>query len=173
MLPYVIFQLGSAVARASGFPSGLIAVPLVVVVLAALATVILKWLVPQPWANFDTSEFRTGRRVVPMSELDWAKVEYLPARSNRTNGMLLRFGSPRLRAVFSLRSARGQTIDEDLARHLAEVIERSSIEVPKSSYDPTGKFARYNFPGSVGKADAITLLLNPEEIDRMFLVLLR
>lgn len=124
---------------------------------------------PQPWANFDTSEVRLRNRVVPMMDLDWAKLQLIPSR--RITGLVLRFGSRNFRAAFRLRSTRGVRIDSEIAERIAEIVRRSSIDLPVDSYDPKGEFARYNFPDSITRQDAITLILDPPDSDALLPVL--
>lgn len=42
---------------------------------------------------------------------------------------------------------------------------RSSIAVPQTPDDPRGRFARYNFPGSLSRADALAVVLTPPTIN--------
>ena len=37
--------------------------------------------------------------------------------------------------------------------------------MPQTPNDPTGRFARYNFPGSLGREDALDVVLDPPTID--------
>ena len=124
---------------------------------------------PQPWANFDTSEVRLRKRVVAMSDLNWAKLQLIPSR--RVTGLVLRFGSRSFRAEFRLRSTRGVRIDPAIAEQIAEVVRRSSIDLPVDSYDPKGEFARYNFPDSLTRLDAIAVILDPPDSDALLPVL--
>ena len=44
-----------------------------------------------------------------------------------------------------------------LARTSA-ALERSTIAQPTSSHDPSGRFARYNFPGTLSRDEAVALV---------------
>jgi hypothetical protein len=48
---------------------------------------------------------------------------------------------------------------------VAEIVRRSNIAVPQTPNDPTGRFARYNFPASLNRDDALEVVLNPPTMD--------
>jgi hypothetical protein len=139
--------------------------------LAAGLVVVLLWhrFRPQPQVNFDTSEIRRGRRTVPMSEIRWARL--LVAETKKSRSITLQFGPGVLRvgsepvrrgiATYLVRAANGRTPAIERARLVAEVLRRSGIELPKTSDDPTGKFAWFNFPGSITREQAIDVVVNP------------
>ncbi|BDZ47694.1 hypothetical protein [Naasia aerilata] len=121
---------------------------------------------PQPWVNFDTGEFRSGRRTVPIAALTDATLTAVAPVRKKERAITLRFGAKGgPRAVFVLRDSRNRTIKKDTAVLLAELLRRSSIRMPESPHDPTGRFARYNFPGHLGKEDAVATVLDPPAWD--------
>ena len=133
----------------------IVAVPVV-----ALATVIRNRRWPQPGVNLDTSELRAGARVVPLRAVDSATLVVFPTRETRV--VLLRIAAgKRARTEFVLRDKRGETLDERTRNALAEAIRRTAIAMPVSKDDPTGRFARYNFPVNITLEDAVAVVLAP------------
>ena len=108
---------------------------------------------------------RAGRRTVPLTTVTWAKV-VVRDESSRSPAALLTFGAeggPRVAVL--VRDADGTVLPDDQRAVVASALSRTSITVPRSSADPTGRFARYNFPGRVTKEDAIALVERPTERD--------
>ena len=104
---------------------------------------------------------RAGRRSVPLRDVTWAKV-VLRDPTGRTPAAVLTFGAdggPRVAVL--VHDARGAVASDDELAVVAAALGRTSITVPRSAADPTGRFARYNFPGRVTKEDAIALVEHP------------
>ncbi|GAB2984290.1 hypothetical protein [Frigoribacterium salinisoli] len=104
---------------------------------------------------------RAGRRTVPLGDVTWAKV-VLRDPAGRTPVAVLTFGAeggPRV--AVPVRDVRGAVATEEERAVVAAALARTSITVPRSAADPTGRFARYNFPGRVSKDDAIALVEHP------------
>ncbi|TFD05207.1 hypothetical protein [Cryobacterium sp. TMT1-66-1] len=121
---------------------------------------------PQAWVSFDRNELRAGRRVVPLADIVWARLEMFDRKRAHTRMLTLRFGAEGgPRASVRLRGRTAQTLPTAVTDIVAEIIRRSSIAVPQTPNDPTGRFARYNYPGSLGRADALEVVLNPQTID--------
>ncbi|WP_105034074.1 hypothetical protein [Cryobacterium aureum] len=121
---------------------------------------------PQPWVNFDTSELRAGHRVVPLADIIWARLDMFDRQRAHTRMLTLRFGAEGgPRASVRLRGRTAQTLPAAVTDVVAEIIRRSSIAVPQTPNDPSGRFARYNYPGALGRADALEVVLNPPTID--------
>jgi len=135
------------------------AVPVVVI-----ATLVRNRRWPQPGVNLDTSELRAGAKVVALGDVDSATLVVFPTRKTRV--VLLRIAAgKRARAEFVLRNKRGETQDERTRDVLAEAIRRTAIEMPISKDDPTGRFARYNFPVNITLDDAVAVVLAPPAKD--------
>ncbi|TFD27781.1 hypothetical protein [Cryobacterium lyxosi] len=116
--------------------------------------------------HFDTNELRAGRRVVPLAEIIWARLDMFDRQHAHTRMLTLRFGAEGgPRASVRLRGRSGQTLQAAVTDVVAEVIRRSSIVVPSTPNDPGRRFARYNFPGSLGRSDVLEVVLNPPTID--------
>jgi hypothetical protein len=124
-------------------------------------------------ANFDTSEVRMGPRTIPMREIRWARLLVLESKKSRS--ITLQFGPGTLRIgaeqgspwrpTYVVRTVSGQTPPPERARLIAEVLRRSSIELPETPDDPTGKFTWFNFPGSITREQAIDVVLHPPAVD--------
>ncbi|MDJ0378268.1 hypothetical protein [Cryobacterium sp. PH31-L1] len=121
---------------------------------------------PQPWVNFDRNELRAGRRVVPLTDIVWARLDMFDRQRAHTRMLALRFGAEGgPRASVRLRGRTGQTLPAEVTAVVAEIIRRSLVAVPQTPNDPSGRFARYNYPGSLGRANALEVVLNPPTID--------
>ncbi|MFC5930430.1 hypothetical protein D6T64_18685 [Cryobacterium melibiosiphilum] len=167
LVAIVPINLGSAVARAVDISAwwGLLLAVGSIVPLVALLYFVQRLRYPQPWVNFDTGELRAGRRVVPLGTITWARLDMLDRQRSHTRMLTLRFGAESgPRASVRLRNRRGQTSAASVTAVVAEIIRRSTIAVPHSSDDPAGRFARYNFPGSLSRDDVLDVVLNPPTI---------
>jgi hypothetical protein len=142
------------------FPTDLLAGAAVVAGLFALVTLVRNAIYPQPWVNLDTDELRAGtRRTVALADVDRALVPLDPAL--RSDVLVLRLTAKEARVEIILRDRRGPRLDGTSTRVLAEALRRTSVTMPTSPNDPTGRFGRYNFPGHVGLDDAIALVERP------------
>lgn len=121
---------------------------------------------PQAWVNFDTGQFRAGRRIVPLADITWARLEVLDRARAHNRMLTLRFGAEGgPRASVRLRGRKGRTPSGAVIDIVAAIVRRSNIAVPQTSDDPSGRFARYNFPGSLSREDALDVVLSPPTID--------
>lgn len=164
---YLGFQLGSIVGILFSAPSwvrvvwGLLGLTLSVVVAIGV------WIVrnPVPSVDLDRNRLRIRGRSLPLSEVNVARV-LMNVRTSATG----RTTTPTLSGIrigatggpqISIALHHGDAdADQRVYRErLAEVIRRSDIRYPTSSYDPTGKFARYNFPENLDKEAALALVL--------------
>ncbi|KFF58901.1 hypothetical protein JF66_15025 [Cryobacterium sp. MLB-32] len=166
---FLPFNVGSMVARAMDLSQwwGLLIALAAVVPLFLALYLVHRLRYPQPWVNFDTGELRVGRRVVPLSEVTWARLDALDRRRTHNRMLTLRFGAEAgPRASVRLRAWNGRTPSREVTEVLAGLVRRSGIAVPETPNDPTGRFARYNFPGSLGREDALEVVLSPPTIDQ-------
>jgi hypothetical protein len=142
------------------FPSDLLAGAAVVAGLFCLVTLVRNAIWPQPWVNLDTGELRAGtRRTVALRDVDRALIPLDPAL--RSDVLVLRLTSKEARVEIILRDRRGPRLDDTSTEVLAEALRRTSVAMPTSTNDPTGRFGRYNFPGHVGLDDAVALVEHP------------
>ena len=141
---------------------GIIAI--VLAVLFVMTTLILNRRWPQAAVNLATSELRSGKRVVPLTHFDSAVLTVLPVRKQRIIVLKILAGK-QARADFVLRDRKGRALDEKTNLVLAEALRRTSIAMPVSKADPTGRFGRYNFPGHLTRDEAVALAANPPTRD--------
>ena len=141
------------------FPSNLLLGVALVVALFVAVTAVRNAIYPQPFVNLDTDELRAGRRTLALAHVDRALVPLDPAL--RSDVLVLRLTAKEARAEIILRDRRGPRLDDTSTEVLAEALRRTSITMPTSSNDPTGRFGRYNFPGHVGLDDAVALVEQP------------
>ena len=168
LVAIVPINLGSSFARAvdiAGWWGLLFGLGLVVPVVLALYLV-QRLRYPQPWVNFDSSELRAGRRVVPLADITWARLDLLDRQRTQTRLLTLRFGAEAgPRTSVRLRGRNGNIPSVALRTAVAEIVRRSSITVPQTTYDPRERFTRYNFPGSLSRDAALEVVLAPPTID--------
>lgn len=142
------------------WPQAIGASLLVVGAFVAVVALTIHLRFPQPWVNFDTGEIRAGRRTASFSEIDSAWLFAAPMKKARV--LPFQFGVAKgPQVIVRLRGAKNQLVDPDTARLLIEVLKRSNVRMPVSNDDPTGRFARYNFPGHLTLEDAIAVVEFP------------
>jgi hypothetical protein len=133
---------------------------LILVAILALVTFVHNRRWPQPAVNLDTSELRAGTKVVPLAHIDSASLGVTPLK--RTRVVILRITAGKeARAEFVLRDRKDRTPGTTTTRVLAEALRRTTIIMPVSKDDPTGRFAHYNFPGHITREEAVALALSP------------
>jgi hypothetical protein len=138
-------------------------------ILGFLAVLLYYRFRPVPRVNFESSLFRRGRRTIAMKDIQWARLVVAETQKSRSITLVFGFGklhvgSEAFRrgvASYVVRTSRGKTPPPERARLVAEVLRRSSIELPETPEDPTGKFTWFNFPGSITREQAIDIVLNP------------
>lgn len=115
-----------------------------------------------PAAEFDlpSGVWRSRRREAPIASIDHASLGVSVMRDSRT--LILRFGTGRhMQASAILTVGAGEDMAADQRAVLAEALRHSTVAIPVSPDDPTGKFARYNFPGALSKENAIDVVEHP------------
>ncbi|MFG6444496.1 hypothetical protein ACFXQA_04405 [Microbacterium sp. P07] len=126
----------------------------------ALITVIRNARYPQPYVNLETDTLRAGnRRTLALNSIHHAVVPTDPSLTNGT--LILRLIAVDARVEIILRNRNGPRLDRSSTQVLAEALRRTAIAMPSSADDPTGRFARFNFPGHIDRNDAIALVENP------------
>jgi len=130
------------------------------VAILALVTFVRNRRWPQPAVNLDTSELRAGTNVLPLAHVDSASVGVTPLKKARVVILRITAGKE-ARVEFVLRDRRDQTPGPTTALVLAEALRRTSIMMPVSKDDPTGRFAHYIFPGHITREEAVALALAP------------
>lgn len=133
----------------------------VTVGIVAVITLIRNALAPQPWVDLDSGQLRAGtRRPIPLTQVDRAVLTTAPV-GNGGRVLVLRLTAKEARVEFILRDRKDATLDPTSTAVLAEALRRTSVAMPTSIHDPTGRFARYNFPGHVDRDDAVALVEHP------------
>lgn len=108
----------------------------------------------------ERGRLRGGSRSFAVESVTVAQLE--PPDNSDPSGLSLRLSAGRGRhLVVRLRNGSVPAFDEHHREVLARALERSAITRPTSDFDPTGKFARYNFPGVLDRAGAIEVVRSP------------
>jgi len=138
----------------------LIVLLVVVVLVWALTLLIARLSYPAARLNAATSVIRVGRKSVPYAGITSAQLLVANPRGRRALHLLLRdeYG---VRVVVLVRDGQLRTLPPRDAALIQDMVRQSSIMMPTSHDDPTGRFARYNFPTHVTKTEALDLLEHP------------
>ncbi|BDI22384.1 hypothetical protein [Herbiconiux sp. L3-i23] len=126
-----------------------------------VVTLVLMRRHPQPWVNRASQQVRFGDRVFAFADFDWAKLRVDGLNRGRRTVVLVAGAGSGPNLVFTLRDVRDKTIPAPVATLLAEVVRGSSIAMPTTSNDPTGRFGHVNFPENVSREEALALIENP------------
>ena len=155
-LPYLIVLLFPALPLAPK----LVVLLVVVVLVWALTLMIARLIYPAARLNAAANVIRVGRKSVPYSGVTSAQLLVANQRGRRALHLLLRdeYG---VRVVVLVRDGMLRTLPPRDAELIQDLVRQSSILMPTSHDDPTGRFARYNFPTHVTKAEALELLEHP------------
>lgn len=121
-------------------------------------------LVSRPFAIDRERELvRIRGRVVPFSAVDLAELE--PFTNLDPDLLSLRLGvRGRRTVVIVIREGREAAVTGEHRDALLALLAGSSITRPSSVHDPTGRFARFNFPGSLDKAGAAEVVEHPPQV---------
>jgi hypothetical protein len=115
------------------------------------------------WVNLDTSQLRVGRKITELADIDSAVLAVGSNRRVPSLSLQLRVGG-HVRAVIPLRHRSDVLLtDRSQRKLLAELVNRTRIELPHDPHDPGNKFARYNFPGHIDRDTAVDLILRTPE----------
>ncbi|RFA19268.1 hypothetical protein [Subtercola boreus] len=125
-----------------------------------LVVLVLRLLVPPVRVNPGAGLLRAGRRTFSYEDVTAAQLVVGTSKTRRNLNLVLRSSRGR-RAAILVRDGKGRTLTAEESRLVVDLIGRSNIAMPTSPDDPTGAFARYNFPGNVTKADALALVEHP------------
>ena len=108
---------------------------------------------------------RVGRKRLAVTDISRAR---LLVHSNQLElgDVDLCFGLPgKIELAVLLRDKNGIVAPKSTRALLAEALASSSIEIPRDTYDPKGRFARSGSPFNVTREEAIALLLDPPPAD--------
>jgi len=112
--------------------------------------------------DLEGKRLRVGRTIVPFGDIDTANVVY-PTR-DASQALSIRFGqrhNPHRRATVMLLRGTREVLDADAKRILLATLKECPIVRPQSPYDPSGRFASANFPGTLDQAGAIAVVQDP------------
>lgn len=141
------------------WPSTLVLGALTMLGVLGLVTLLRNARYPQPWVHLGTDELRAGRRTVALGDVRRAVVPQDPVQ--RSGVLVLRLVADQLRVEIVLRDRRGPCLDAATTAVLVEALGRTSVAMPTSPDDPTGRFGRINFPGHVDLDAAVALVEHP------------
>jgi hypothetical protein len=155
-----ILNISVLVTDGTAFPFRILVGLVALVLVVAVVVLVQSRRAPRPFANFDRSELRLGRRTVPMSDVVWAQLFVWERKRSRT--VTMTFGTAaKLQVGLRLVRSGGPALDEGTARLVTEVLRRSAIAMPVDPYDPQGRFAKTNFPTHLTREEAIQVVLTP------------
>jgi hypothetical protein len=116
---------------------------------------------PRPFVDVERSLLRAGRRTVTFSQITTAQLMTGSRNVHDLSLLLVLASDTGLRAPVLVRERAGHTLDPADRASVLQVLGESSIAFPASVTDPTGRFARTNFPRNVDKQTAIALVTDP------------
>ena len=110
------------------------------------------------FVDLAAARLRVGNHVLAFCDIDKARV----VRQGDDSDVMLVFGSAHRTQAKVLISVDPDTeLDRSSRNRLVAVLEASSIQMPVSQYDPTGRFAQHNFPDNLSREQAIGLVRDP------------
>lgn len=121
---------------------------------ALTATALLS---PGMHVSADAAHIRIRGRVGGAADIDQASL-LTDRASGRREDLLVRLHADGRPIRIWLRSGTRVLLSDAEREALARTLEQSSIAPPKSPYDPSGRFARYDFPGSLTREEAVRLV---------------
>lgn len=111
-----------------------------------------------PAVDLERGLLRSGRRTVRFEQIDRARIGTLEQLDDEY-GMRLFCG--RIDVFVPVRWGSSPTLHPKTRELLLAMLPATSIQMPVDRYDPTGKFARYNFPGYLTRDEAIAFVTDP------------
>jgi hypothetical protein len=138
----------------------------VVLVAVAVALLYSRSTSPRSEVNLDTGQVRVRGRVVPFESI--VQAVYLPMpRRDRVDSFLSLDTERSPILTLCLRSSKLPELTAEERELVAEILRRSSVEIPQSRrsrtnrfYDPTGKFEWMRHPQHLTRQDAIEYVLH-------------
>ena len=136
------------------------------VLAAVVAAVYAMTRSPRSEVNFDTGQVRVRGRIVPFESI--VQAVYLPMpRRDRVDSFLSLDTERSPILTVCLRSSKLPELTAEERELVAEILRRSSVEIPQSRrsrtnrfYDPTGKFEWMRHPQHLTRQDAIEYVLH-------------
>ena len=153
-------NVGALFLRRLPLPWSLVLMLASVCVLFGLAVLILRLLTLPVRINAGAALIRAGRRTVPYADVVTAQLVVGASKKRRNLNLVLR-GSRGPRIAILIRDVKGRTLTPQESALVTDLLTKSNIAMPQSTDDPSGRFARYNFPGHITKDDALNLVEHP------------
>ena len=116
---------------------------------------------PRAFVNLEGSLLRAGRRTVAFSQITMAHLVTGSRNFHDLSLLLVLASDSGLRATVLLRERAGHALCHADRANVLRILDESSIAFPASATDPSGRFARTNFPRNVDKQTAIALVTDP------------
>ncbi len=138
-----------------------VATTLTVAMLMGVGVVVVILVNPTPSIHVSRRMVRLRGRTVPFSAIDSARAPMAGQSVDVTEVSTLWFGRsgrPLVPVVLRHRGETSLTPDQMIA--LVAMIEGSGIRFPQSSFDPEGRFSKYNYPEHLDKAHALALIVD-------------
>lgn len=118
---------------------------------------------PRAFVNLEESLLRAGRRTAAFSQITTAQLMTGSRNIHDLSLLLVLASDSGLRAPVLLRERAGHILDPADRVSVLRVLGESSIAFPASATDPSGRFARTNFPRNIDKQTAIALVTDPPQ----------
>lgn len=144
-----------------------LAVWAVILALAAVAGfVVLRRAGPRVQVHVAAQRVRAGNREASWSKITSAEVTATPAWEGAPRTLLLTLHDGNgLRAPILLRRREDLTLTRAETIIVAEIIDASSIELPRAKEDPRGRFSQQLYPNHVTKPEARALATEPPSMN--------
>lgn len=131
----------------------------------ALFAVVYALLRPALMVDFSRKQLRLGRKVFDFASVNTATL-LVTVSSKKERHLSLKFGvehGPTMSVPLFAGTA--PSLSAESRERLLTVLRESDIHMPVDKYDPTGKFARFNYPENLTKEAAIGVVLAPPDPD--------
>jgi hypothetical protein len=120
---------------------------------------IIRLTTPRPKADVATRRIVLGRKSITFDQIDTARLEVIPGFQRQLG---IRFGvTGSIQVVVVLRVGERLILTSAQRGVVLDMLDESHITMPDSKFDPTGNFARWNFPTNLTKQQAVEVVVNP------------
>jgi hypothetical protein len=142
----------------------LVLTTLLVVLTVGGTMIVLRRRHPDVWVDVSGRRVKVGRRLAHWDTFTTAELGVFEVWPGAPRTLILTLRTPDgLRAPLVVRR-RGRLGLSPWARDAAvALVESSEVAMPRAKEDPTGRFARFNFPSNLTKEDALALIERPPQ----------
>lgn len=145
--------------------SGVWAIVALVAALAAAAMVFValqRRFSPRTEVSVDSERIRAHRQEASWSEISSAELLANPPWEGSARTLVLTLRSDAgLRAPIVLRRREDLTLTDSETRLVLQIIDASSIDLPRAKEDPRGRFSKQLYPSNLTQAEARELVADP------------